>query len=351
MDTAAGVGMSLRSIADLVAAGFVPENEGAGLDAVAARYAITITPEMAALIDPADPNDPIARQFVPTLNELHRTPDEDADPIGDDVHSAVKGLVHRYPDRVLLKPLHTCPIYCRFCFRREMVGPDGAGSMTDAELTAAIAYIAAHPEIFEVIVSGGDPLMLSPRRIAAIAQAASLIPHVKVMRWHSRVPLVDPTRIDADLIAALKQFSGAVYVALHANHPREFASAGRAAVARLIDNGIVLVSQTVLLRGVNDDGAVLEDLMRTFVANRVNPYYLHHGDLAPGTSHFRTTIAEGQALMRGLRGRLSGIAQPTYVVDLPGGHGKVPVGPNYLAEGRIADPGGEWHVYPPDNAG
>jgi lysine 2,3-aminomutase len=343
--------MTLRSIADLVAAGLVSEDDHASLEPVAARYAIAITPEMAVLIDSADPNDPIARQFVPTPNELHRTPDEDADPIGDDVHAAVKGLVHRYPDRVLLKPLHTCPIYCRFCFRREMVGPDGAGVLSDAELDAAFAYIAAHPEIFEVIVSGGDPLMLSPRRIAGLAEAASRIPHVKVMRWHSRVPLVDPARIDADLIAALKKFSSAVYVAIHANHSREFAAEGRAAVARLADAGIALVSQTVLLKGVNDDAEVLEELMRTFIANRVNPYYLHHGDLAPGTSHFRTTIAEGQALMRSLRGRLSGIAQPTYVVDLPGGHGKVPVGPNYLAEGRIADPDGEWHAYPPEKIG
>ncbi len=346
MDATVGTGMTLRSIADLVAAGLVPEAARASLDAVASRYAIAITPEMTALIDPTDPNDPIARQFIPSGNELHHTAEENADPIGDDVHAAVKGLVHRYPDRVLLKPLHTCPIYCRFCFRREMVGPDGAGTLTDAELAAAFAYVAAHPEIFEVIVSGGDPLMLSPRRIAAIAEAASRIPHVKVMRWHSRVPLVDPTRIDAHLVAALKQFSGAVYVALHANHPREFTADGRAAVARLADAGLALISQTVLLKGINDDAAVLEDLMRTFVANRVNPYYLHHGDLAPGTSHFRTTIAEGQELMRALRGRLSGIAQPTYVVDLPGGHGKVPVGPSYIDEGRIADPGGEWHVYP-----
>ena len=349
MDAADGAGMSassLRSLDNLIAAGFVAGGDHAPLDAVAEQYAIAVTPEMAALIDRADPHDPIARQFVPTPDELRRMPEEDSDPIGDDPHTAVKGLVHRYLDRVLLKPLHTCPVYCRFCFRRERVGPDGAGTLSDAELATAFAYVASHPEIFEVIVSGGDPLMLSARRIAGLAEAASRIPHVKVMRWHSRVPLVDPGRIDADLIAALKTFSGAVYVAIHANHPREFARPGQAAVARLADAGIVLLSQTVLLKGVNDDASVLEDLMRTFVAHRINPYYLHQGDLAPGTSHFRTTIAEGQALMRRLRGRLSGIAQPTYVVDLPGGHGKVPVGPTYLDDGRIADPAGEWHAYP-----
>lgn len=350
MDPAAGGDMtasSLRSLADLVAAGLVTEAARPALDAVAARYAIGLTPEMAALIDPADPADPIGRQFLPSLNEMDRRPEEDADPIGDDVHLAVKGLVHRYPDRVLLKPLHTCPVYCRFCFRRESVGPEGAGTLSDSELAEAFAYIAAHEEIFELIVSGGDPLMLSPRRIAGLAQAASRIPHVKVMRWHSRVPLVAPELVSADLVAAVKSFSGAVYVAVHANHPREFTATGRAALARLADAGIVLLSQSVLLKGVNDDAKVLDDLMRTFVANRVSPYYLHHGDLAPGTAHFRTTIAEGQALMRALRGRLSGIAQPTYVVDLPGGHGKVPVGPTYQAEDRIADPAGGWHSYPP----
>lgn len=338
---------SLRSLADLVAAGLVAEAARPALDAVAARYAIALTPEMAALIDPADPHDPIGRQFLPSPSELDRRPEEDADPIGDNIHSPLKGLVHRYPDRVLLKPLHTCPVYCRFCFRRESVGPEGAGTLSETELAAAFAYIAAHEEIFEIIVSGGDPLMLSPRRVTDLAQAASHIPHVKVMRWHSRVPLVAPELVSADLVAAAKNFSGAVYVAVHANHPREFTPDGRAALARLADAGIVLLSQSVLLKGVNDDAKVLEDLMRMFVANRVSPYYLHHGDLAPGTAQFRTTIAEGQALMRSLRGKLSGIAQPTYVVDLPGGHGKVPVGPTYLAEDRIADPSGAWHSYPP----
>ena len=349
-DPKTGSGPSLRDLADLVAAGLLAENDRPALQAVVARYALALTPEMAALIDPADPDDPIARQFLPSPRELETRPEENADPIGDAVRSPVKGIVHRYEDRVLLKPLHTCPVYCRFCFRRESVGPDGAGSLSEAELTAAFAYVAAHPEIFEIVVTGGDPFMLSARRIAAIAAAAAGIAHVKVLRWHSRVPLVDPGRVSADLIAAVKSYPGAVFVAVHANHPREFTLAGRDALARLADAGIVLLGQSVLLRGVNDDAEVLADLMRAFVANRVKPYYLHHGDLAPGTAHFRTTVAEGQALMRALRGRLSGIAQPTYVVDLPGGHGKVPIGPAYLADGRIADPAGAWHAYPPTTA-
>jgi lysine 2,3-aminomutase len=313
---------------------------------VSRHYAVAITPEMAALIDPSDPADPIGRQFVPSARELERSPEELDDPIADHPHSPIKGLVHRYPDRVLLKPLHTCPVYCRFCFRREMVGPEGDGTMSDSELAAAFAYVAAHPEVFEVIVSGGDPFMLSPRRMAGLAQAAGHIPHVRVMRWHTRVPLVDPTRVVGALIEAIKSFGGAVYVAVHANHPREFTPAGRSALARLADAGIVLLSQTVLLKGVNDDPRVLEELMRSFVANRVTPYYLHHADLAPGTAHFRTSIAEGQAIVRALRGRLSGIAQPTYVIDLPGGHGKVPVGPSYMSDDGIADPAGVFHSYP-----
>ncbi len=349
MDSGAGTRMnasSLRSLADLVAAGLVRPGERPALEAVAARYAVALTPGMAALIDPADPDDPIARQFVPSAAELAHRPEERADPIGDHPHSPVKGLVHRYPDRVLLKPLHTCPVYCRFCFRRESVGPDGAGTLSESELAAAFAYVAAHPEVFELIVSGGDPLLLSPRRMAAIAEAAAKIPHLQAMRWHTRVPLVDPGRVTADRIAAVKGFPGAVFIAIHANHPREFTPAGRAALARLADAGIALLSQSVLLKGVNDTADVLEALMRAFVASRIKPYYLHQGDLAPGTAHFRTTVAEGRALMRALRGRLSGIAQPTYVVDLPGGHGKVPVGPDYVDEGRIADPDGRWHEYP-----
>lgn len=331
MDAGAGARMStaatLRDVAGLVAAGFVSELERPALEAVAARYAVAVTPAIAALVDPADARDPIARQFVPTAAELDSAPGETADPTGDDVHSPVKGLVHRYRDRALLKPLHTCPVYCRFCFRRARVGPEGEGVLTEAELDAALGYVADHPEIFELIVSGGDPLMLSPRRMAAIADGAARIPHLGVLRWHSRVPLVDPARVNAARVAALKRFPGAVFVAVHANHPREFTPQGRAALARLADAGIALVSQSVLLRGVNDSVAVLEALMRAFVANRVKPYYLHQGDPAPGTAHFRTTIAEGRALMRELRGRLSGLAQPMYVVDLPGSDGKVPLGP------------------------
>ena len=344
---------SLRRAADLAARGLVSDARAAALERVTERYAVAITPAMAELIDPADPADPIARQFVPDLGELIVTPEERADPIGDERLSPLKGIVHRYPDRVLLKPLHACPVYCRFCFRREQVGPEG-GALSPAELDAALDYIRTRPEIWEVIVTGGDPFLLSPRRVAAIVSALDEIEHVRVIRFHTRVPVVDPARISPKLVAAL-DIEKAVYVAIHANHPRELTPAFRAACRRLAKAGIPLLGQSVLLKGVNDDAATLEQLFRGLVAARVKPYYLHHPDLARGTGHFRVDLRDGQALMRRLRGCVSGLCQPNYVLDLPGGFGKVPVGPCY-AEPReggagwtIEDIEGGCHRYPPDS--
>lgn len=338
---------TLRDVRSLTEAGLVSPERLPALEAVAARYAVAITPAMAELIDPAEADDPIARQFVPSPEELIASPGEDGDPIGDAAHSPVEGIVHRYPDRVLLKPTHTCAVYCRFCFRREMVGPEGLSNLTPAQLDAAFAYIAAHPEIWEVIVTGGDPLVLSPRRLSDLMDRLEAIAHVKIVRFHTRVPAVDPGAVTDELVAALKGSTKVVYVALHANHARELTPAARAACARIIDAGIPMVSQTVLLRGVNDAPETLAALMRAFVETRIKPYYLHHGDLAPGTAHLRTTVAEGQAIMRALRGTLSGLAQPTYVLDIPGGHGKVPVGPAYLEGGAVEDPDGAVRPYPP----
>jgi len=342
---------TLRTPAELVGARLIAPKRLSELEAVAARYAIAITPEMAGLIDPADLDDPIARQFVPDGRELGRTPEETEDPIGDAAHSPVEGIVHRYPDRVLLKPLHACAVYCRFCFRREMVGPKGLGTLSPESLSGALAYIENRPEIWEVIVTGGDPLILSPRRLRELTRRLAAVEHVKVIRFHTRVPVVDPLRITPALVRSLKAPGKASYIALHANHPREFTPAAREAVARIADAGIPLLGQSVLLRGVNDDAETLAALMRTFVENRVKPYYLHHGDLAPGTAHLRTSIDEGQALMRGLRGRLSGLCQPDYVLDIPGGHGKAPIGPGYLRRTEsgceIDDYRGGRHAYPP----
>jgi lysine 2,3-aminomutase len=338
--------LTLRSPAALVEAGLVPESARAGLERVAERYAVTVTPAVASLIDPADPADPIAAQFVPSTAELTTLPEERADPIGDDAHSPLPGLVHRYPDRVLLKLVHVCAVYCRFCFRRETVGPGGPTMLGAEELEQVLAYVQARPEIWEIVFTGGDPLVIAPRRLAELLERFRAIEHVKILRFHTRVPVVDPARISPELVAALRDTGKTVYVAIHANHPRELTAEARAALARLADAGIALVSQTVLLKGINDDPDTMAALMRGFVECRVKPYYLHHGDLAPGTSHFRTSIAEGQALMRALRGRLSGLAQPTYVLDIPGGYGKVPVGPAYVnPDGTVIDPNGGAHDY------
>ncbi|CAD7050506.1 lysine-2,3-aminomutase-like protein [Pseudorhizobium halotolerans] len=343
---------TLKSAEDIVEAGLAGPAQLEDIEEVTRRYALAITPDVAKLIDPADPDDPIARQFVPSARELETTPEERADPIGDHTHTPVRGLVHRYPDRVLLKAVHVCPVYCRFCFRREMVGPHGDGMMTPEELEAALAYIRSRREIWEVILTGGDPLVLSPRRLREIMQGLSTIPHVKIVRFHTRVPVVDPWAVNEDLIDALMASGKTAYIALHANHPRELTEAARSACARLIDRGIAMVSQTVLLKGVNDDPALLADLMRAFIETRVKPYYLHHPDLASGTSHFRLDIAEGQRILAALRGRLSGLCQPTYVLDIPGGHGKAPIGECAIRaeEGayRVTDFSGAEHVYPPN---
>jgi lysine 2,3-aminomutase len=341
----------IRTPAELVEAGLVAPEDLTGIEAVAERYAIAISPAMAALIDRADANDPIARQFVPDAAELNVTPEERADPIGDLAHSPVEGIVHRYPDRVLLKAVHVCPVYCRFCFRREMVGPQGLGTLSPNAMDKAFAYIADRPEIWEVILTGGDPLVLSPRRLTEIMQRLAAIDHVKIVRFHTRVPVVEPERIDADLIAALKASGKTAYVALHANHPRELTPDARAACARLVDSGIVMISQSVLLKGVNDDPDTLAALMRAFVETRIKPYYLHHPDLAPGTSHFRLSIEEGRALVANLRGRISGLCQPAYILDIPGGHGKAVIGPDSIRETggcyTVSDFRGGQHPYPP----
>ena len=343
--------MTLR-IEDLAERGLVPPERLPELRRVAENFAVALTGDVAALIDPADPNDPIAAQFVPRTDELATAPEESGDPIGDERWSPVPGIVHRYPDRVLLKPILVCPVYCRFCFRREQVGREHALLSPDA-LAAAFDYIRAHPEIWEVIVTGGDPFLLSPRRIVAIVKTLDAIPHVAVIRFHTRVPIADPRRVRPALVSALAT-EKAVYVVMHANHPRELTEPVRQSVGRLVRAGIPVLSQSVLLRGVNDDPAVLEALFRGLVAMRVKPYYLHHPDLARGTAHFRLGIEEGQNLVGALRGRVSGLCQPTYVLDIPGGHGKVPIGSTYARPGRapgrwiVEDPAGEPHTYPPD---
>ncbi len=315
---------------------------------VRTRYAVAISPEMEALIDPRDPNDPIARQFIPSESELYTTPDERADPIGDKVHELVPGIVHRYRDRVLFKPVHICPVYCRFCFRREMVGPGKEPALSQREFDAAFAYVAAHPEVHEIIVTGGDPFILSVRRAAEISARAAAIPHIEKLRWHTRVPVVEPSRITDEFIEAIKLQTGQTRVAIHANHPRELTAAARAVCAKIRDAGIELLSQSVLLRGVNDNVETLKQLIRAFLETGIKPYYLHHPDLAPGTSHFRVSIDEGRALMRELQKRMS--PMPDYMLDIPGGFGKISLMSDNMEkfgdQWRVRDPRGAWHDYP-----
>jgi lysine 2,3-aminomutase len=337
---------------NLVTAGLVEPGRLGEIRRVAEQFAVAVTEDMAALIDHDADHDPIAAQFVPSAAELAVAEEELADPIGDQRWSPVPGIVHRHRDRVLLKPTLLCPVYCRFCFRRETVGKKPA-MLEPAALERAYAYIRERPGIWEVIITGGDPFVLAPRRLAAIVGALDEIPHLGVIRFHTRVPVVDPGRLTAALVAALTA-EKAVYVVVHANHPRELTAAAKAAVTRLVRAGIPVLSQTVLLRGINDDAAVLEALFRGLVAMRVKPYYLHHADLARGTAHFRTGIAEGQHLARSLRTRASGLCQPTYVLDIPGGYGKVPLAmsaaaPDPASGGWIVEDGtGARHAYPPD---
>jgi lysine 2,3-aminomutase len=312
---------TIRNVDGLIRAGLVPESARAGLEAVGQRYAVAIPPALRALID--SPDDPIGRQFIPDGAELVAAPHESADPVADEALSPVPGVVHRYPDRALLKPLLACPVYCRFCFRREQVGPDG-GVLSATQLAAAYGYIAAHSEIKEVILTGGDPLILSPRRLQEILAALAAIAHVEVLRIHTRVPVADPALVTEALADALDRLAP-LFIALHVNHARELTPEAGAALQKLQRRGIPILGQTVLLAGVNDSEAALADLFRAMLRARIKPYYLHQLDAAPGTARFHVPVARGREMMRNLRGTISGTALPTYIFDQPGGLGKVPL--------------------------
>lgn len=341
---------SIRDIDGLIAEGFAGADVRAQLQSVTSRYALNLPEHLSALIS-ASGDLGLAKQFIPDARELNEDPSERADPIGDGAFSPIAGLVHRYPDRVLIKLVHVCPVYCRFCFRRAMVGPNGDGHLSDQALAAICDYIRLRPQIWEVILTGGDPLMLSARRIERITRALAAIPHIKILRWHTRMPIADPQRITPALVKALKAKDATTYVAIHVNQAEELVPEARAAISRLSKAGLSLVSQSVLLKGVNDNVVSLEALMRSLVEAGIKPYYLHHPDLAPGTSHFRVTLAQGQKLVRALRQRLSGLAMPSYVLDVPDGAGKVPLGPAHLTfEGdaaRLTTLDGRSIAYPP----
>lgn len=347
----------ISKTSQLVQAGIVTAAKADQIEKVVDTYSVSISPHVQSTIQSSDlSRDPVGMQYVPNDVELVTRRGESADPIGDEAHTPVRGLVHRYPDRALLKITLVCPVYCRFCFRREMVGGYAEPPLSDKELEAIFDYIESHDEIWEVILSGGDPLILSTRRIQEVLDQLRRIDHVRVVRIHTRVPVVDPDRVDEELIETLSSCEKTVYVVLHANHANEFSDSAKTACRKLIDAGIPMRSQTVLLKGINDTEEALVSLMRTFVINRITPYYLHHLDAAPGTGHFRQSVAKGQELVKRIRGQYSGMCQPTYVLDIPGGYGKSPIGPQYIrADGNrpgayvVEDYLGTKHFYATDH--
>jgi lysine 2,3-aminomutase len=293
-------------------------------------FPLSITPYYLGLCDVHDEHCPIRRQCVPRIDEARSVPGDLRDPLGEEAHEVAPHLVQRYPDRALLLVNDRCSVYCRFCTRSRMVG-QGGGARSSASLEPAFAYLRAHPEIQDVIVSGGDPLMMSDARIATLLQELAGIESLLYVRVASRTPVTLPHRITDALCKALRSHP-ATWLMTHFNHPKELTPLAREACARLVDHGIPVMNQTVLLRGVNDDASTLEALFRGLVKTRVRPYYLLQADPVRGTAHLRTPLDTGIRIMGELQGRLSGIALPKLIVDTPGGKGKVPVGPEYMVQ-------------------
>ncbi len=319
-----------------------PHRPAKEIAAAAARFPARIPRPYAALIDPADPADPIAAMVVPDGRELRAAPELSADPLAEERDSPLPGLVHRYPDRVLLLVTGRCATHCRYCMRRRVVGRPARGRGA-AWLEEVVAYLAARPAVREVILSGGDPLLLSDERLGRVLRAVRSVPHVEIVRVDTRAPVALPSRVTADLVRALRRHAP-LWVVLHACHPRELTPDVVAACDRLADAGIPLLNQAVLLAGVNDRPGVLEELSRALLRARVRPYYLHQCDLVDGAGHFRTPLARGVGLVRDLCGRIAGMGIPRLVVDTPGGHGKVALAPGSGSPGDD----GAWTLAAPD---
>lgn len=296
---------------------------------MAAGLPISVTPYYLSLCDPLDPDCPIRRQCIPRSDEAIASRGDLRDPLGEQAHEVAPHLIQRYPDRVLLIATDRCGVYCRFCTRSRLVG-DGGGARSMAALEPALAWIEAHPEIHDVILSGGDPCLMSTERIARLLRRIREIEHVDYVRLATRTPVTLPQRITDELCRAIRDSHERTWVMTHFNHPKELSEEARAACARLADAGLPVMNQTVLLRGVNDDPKTLEALFRGLVGSRVRPYYLMQMDPVSGTGHLRTPLRRGMELMAALQGRVSGIALPKLIVDTPGGLGKVPIGPNYI---------------------
>ncbi len=273
--------------------------------------------------------DAITRQYIADKAELNILDDENSDPIGDEIHSPINGIIHRYPDRVLFKVSNVCDAYCRYCFRRDMVGV-GFAYLSEDDFNRAIEYIKAQKQVWEVILSGGDPLILSARHLSKIFDALDEIEHVKIIRIHTRIPVSNPLKINDTLLSVFKSSSKAVHIVLHVNHEAEITDDVRAIIFKFRQSNCSILSQSVLLNGVNDDANTLESLFKKLISMHVKPYYLHHLDRAKGTSHFRVSIKRGQEIMKELQGRVSGICLPKYMLDIPHGHGKIPIDAPYI---------------------
>jgi lysine 2,3-aminomutase len=302
--------------------------EQAEIEQCLRRFRMAITPYYASLIRPNDPDDPIRREAVPSIRELRIDPCDMADPLCEDQYSPTPGLVHRYPDRVLFLLTHQCSMYCRHCTRRRMVGCEDY-ALGEDELEQAYGYIERHTEVRDVLLSGGDPLVLSDERLEAVIRRLRAIPHVEVIRIGSRTPVVMPMRITDELLAMLKRYQP-IWINTHFNHPNEITPNSARACGKIVDAGIPLGNQSVLLRGVNDNAETLKRLFNGLVQIRVRPYYLYQCDLSNGIGHFRTPVAEGMELMKQIRGFITGFAVPEFVIDLPGGGGKTPASLDYI---------------------
>ncbi len=317
---------SAEKLAQVVA---VTPHEQRIIEQALERFRFALTPYYASLIDPGDPDCPIRRQAVPGAGEISVSAFDIEDPLNEDGDAVAPGMTHRYPDRVLWVVVHECAMLCRHCTRKRKVGERPA-PITDAQIDAGIAYLRSHTEIRDVLLSGGDPLLLSDERIDhLLGRLRREVPSVEIIRFGSRVPVTMPQRITPSLVDTLRRYHP-VYLNTHFNVPQEFTVESKGALRRLADAGIPLGNQTVLLRGVNDCWALMRELVHRLTANRVRPYYIYQCDLAPGLEQFRTTVAKGIEIMEHLRGHTSGLAVPTFVVDAPGGGGKIPVMPNYV---------------------
>jgi lysine 2,3-aminomutase len=320
----------VSSLADIEKHLTLCEEERAGILLTGTKLATAVTPHYFNLIHPTDPDCPIRRQVIPRIEETHTDPSEMADPCGEDSHMPVPGLVHRYPDRVLFLVTDRCASYCRYCTRSRVVS-GVSDQKLETQWDMAIEYLKKTPQVRDVLLSGGDPLLFSDAKLEKLLSKLHAIPHIQFIRIGSRIPIFLPQRITPELCTMLKKFHP-LFISIHTNHPRELTTEVHDALGRLADAGVVMGNQSVLLDKVNDSVEIQKELVQKLLMCRVRPYYLYQGDLIQGTAHLRTGIAKGIEIIEGLRGHTSGYAIPQYVVDGPGGGGKIPINPQYIVE-------------------